>query len=824
MSEAPQTTEIPASDSGRSPRMDGAGGAGGAHPIRRIAVLGAGTMGSRIAAHCANAGFPVLLLDLAVEGEPNRLASRAVESLRKSKPPALADPVLAFSITPGNFASHLPRLKDCDWIIEAVSEQMEIKRKLVAQIAPHLHDKAIFTTNTSGLPVRAIAEALPEELRRRWFGTHFFNPPRYMRLLELVPTPETDAGAIATISDFARLHLGKTVVVAKDSPNFIANRLGVFTWLNTLRVMQEMNLTIEEVDALTGSPLGWPKTGTFRLADLIGIDVLVEVAKNLPAPAGKDGVRLPSSLPPFLEAMIQANRLGDKSGQGFYRKVKGSDREERQTLDLQSLEYRPAEKPSLPSLEIIKRIPSAGERIRALLAADPRKDRAAAFHRAILPGLWSYAADSIGEISDNIADIDCAMRAGFNWELGPFEMWDAAGVKNTVEQMRADRQPISGAVETLLASGFSSWYRDAGSERLDLSAKRYLPVGREPGMEILRSAKRSGGAVLTTPDVSLIDVADGIAAIEFHSKMNTIGHETAEFVLRVLDPEGEFVSAFQGFIIANDGVAFSAGANLMQLLLAAQDEEWDEIGLYIQAFQKTTQAIRFCPRPVVSAPFGLALGGGAEISLHSALCQAHIELYMGLVETGVGLIPAGGGTKQMLLRALDAAAKADRSGNTAGVEVCDAIRGTFEAIAMARVSTSALDARNMGLLAEKDGITMNRGRLAEDAKTQALRLASAGYAAPLPADRIPAPGESVLATLKAGIHGLRDAERISDHDVLVAGRLAHVLCGGELAAGTPVNEQYLLDLEREAFLSLCGEPKTQARIAHTLKTGKPLRN
>jgi 3-hydroxyacyl-CoA dehydrogenase len=792
------------------------------YPIRRVAVLGAGTMGSRIAAHIANAGFPALLLDVAQEGDRNRLAAQALEGLKKSKPAALATPEFAARITIGNFDDDLAKLRDCDWVIEAVAENLEIKHALLGRVVPHLRANAILTTNTSGLPVGAIAQALPQEVRRRFFGTHFFNPPRYMQLLEIIATPESDPAAIAAVARFAEIDLGKSVVAANDRPNFIANRIGAFAMLNTLRVMRQQGLTVEEVDALTGKPLGWPKTGTFRLADMVGLDVLGSVVRNFAANAKDE--RADVGLPGFLEQMLERKWFGDKTGQGFYKKQKGASGEDRLVLDVSTLEYRPAQKPKLPALDAAKPIEVLPERIRALLSGNPEKDKAAAFYWAILPELWLYAANRVGEISDSVADIDRAMRTGFNWELGPFEMWDAAGVQETSAQMKARGVALPPALEKLLTAGGEGWYWNGGAEVFDARTGAYVPVESPRAVVTLTRAKRSGGVVRENPGASLIDVGGGIGCIEFHTKMNALGGDIVSFVRENLSADSEAVRQFRGFVITNDAANFSAGANLVQLLLAAQDEEWDEIDSYIAAFQQMTQAIKFCPCPVVVAPFGLTLGGGAEVTLHGAARQPHLELYMGLVETGVGLIPAGGGCKEMTLRALEFATGASPAAARDSVELHHVMRTIFENIALAKVSTSAYEARDLRLLRPSDGITMNRDRVLHDAKERVLALAESGYKPPLPVTNMAAPGESVLAALKIGVYMLRQGEYATDHDVTVATHLAEVLCGGAITAGTPVSEQYLLDLEREHFLSLCGEKKTQERIGHTLKTGKPLRN
>ena len=793
--------------------------------IQRVAVLGAGTMGARIAAHIANAGFPVLLLDLAPEDASNRnvLAARSIDNLKKAKPPAFVDPAVARHITVGNFEDDLEKLQACDWVLEAVAENLEIKRALLNKIAPYLRENAIASTNTSGLPIGLIARDMPESFRRRWLGTHFFNPPRYMRLVELIVTPETDPQVTASVEKFAQVYLGKQVVHAHDTPNFIANRIGTFVMLNTFRTMLDQGLSIEETDALTGTAIGWPKTGTFRLADMVGIDVLVNVARNFAASSRDE--RADIEIPAVLEQIFERKWFGDKMGQGFYKKQRGANgKEERLVLDLSSLEYRPAERPKISALEMAKPNESVAARIRALLAADPDRDQAAKFYWQILPELWAYAANRIGEVADTVVDIDCAMKAGFNWELGPFEMWDAAGFGGTVEMMRRRGHTVPPVVERMVSAGAASWYRNEGGEFFDVASEKYRPVVEPSGTWSVARAKRAHGVVEKNPGASLIDLGDGIACIEFHSKMNTLGEDIVGFVQRALQPGSDATQNFKGFVICNDAANFSVGANLMQVLLAIQDEEWDELDRYVREFQAMTQAIRFCERPVIVAPFGMCLGGGAEVALHAAARQSHIELYMGLVETSVGLLPAGGGCKEMTLRAIEIANAVRKGHRSDSVEMHNALRTVFETIAMAKVSSSVVEAKTLHLMREADGITMNREQLLSDAKSEAAKLADAGYVSPLPRTNIPAPGDGVLANLKLGIHMMREAEFISDHDVKIARKLAHVLCGGVVTAGTQVSEQYFLNLEREEFLSLCGEPKTVERITSTLKTGKPLRN
>jgi 3-hydroxyacyl-CoA dehydrogenase len=794
-------------------------------PIRRVAVLGAGTMGARIAAHVANAGFPVVLLDMVPEGASNRsvLGHQALDSLKKAKPAAFVSPDVHASIHIGNFDDDLGLLKDCDWVIEAVAEKLVIKRALLQKIQPYLRADAIATTNTSGLPVAQIAEEMPADFRKRWFGTHFFNPPRYMRLVELITPADADVHAIASVARFAEFHLGKSIVPAHDTPNFIANRIGTFAMLNTFRLMSKMQLSIEEIDVLTGSVLGWPKTGTFRLSDMVGIDVLASVARNFANNVTDE--RPDVKLPPELDRMLERKWLGDKTGQGFYKKERAADGgEARLVLNLATLDYEATKRPKLAEIELTKNNDSTPERIRMLLAGDPVKDKAAAFYWQALPELWVYAAHRIGEIADTLVEIDRAMRAGFNWELGPFEMWDAAGVASVAERMKSQGVALPPALESLLAAGGTSWYRDGGREYFDPATRSYLPVEQSKGLVSLPSIKASRGVVAKNAGASLIDIGDGIACIEFHSKMNSLGDDIVRFILQTLKPDSEAIKKFEGFVIHSDAVNFSVGANLMQLLLAVQDEEWDDIDHSVRSFQSMTSAIKFCTRPVISAPFGLCLGGATEISMHAAGRQPHMELYMGLVETGVGLLPAGGGCKQMMLDAVEAASAVRTDIRGESVEVHETIKRAFETIALAKVSTSAVEAKTLRLLSDSDAITMNRERVLTDAKSEARRLADAGYTTPMPRTDIPAPGETVLATLKLGVHLMREGNYISDHDVKIARHVANVLCGGSVTAGTPVSEQYLLDLEREAFLSLCGECKTAERIGFTLKTGKPLRN
>ena len=807
--------------------------------INKVAVLGAGTMGARIAAHFANAGVPSYLLDIVppdADGPArNKIAAAGLDAAKKSKPAVFMEPSLASLVTVGNFEDDLKKLGEVDWIIEAVVENLEIKRALLRKVEAVRKPGTIVTTNTSGLPVAKIAEGFSNDFRMVWFGTHFFNPPRYMRLLELIPTADADKAAIDAIAHFCDVRLGKGVVVAKDTPNFIGNRVGTFSVLNVIRLMQEMGLTIEEVDALTGQAVGWPKSATFRTIDLVGLDILGHVVGNMTTNVHDE--RSDLRLPDFFSQMIQKKWLGDKTKGGFYKKAKVDGKEEeRLALDWKTLEYHPRQKPKFAALDMAKNIEDTGTRIRTLLGLDgsgPQKgDKAGAFLWAALSDLWTYCANRMPEISDSVVEIDRAMRLGFNWELGPFELWDAAGVEATVARMKKEGKPVAANVESLLAAGQKSWYVDdakspAGRRYWEVGTTSWSPVEVPPGVWSVTVAKKSNGVVKKNAGASLVDLGDGVGCIEFHSKMNSLGADIISLITQSLKPGGGGDN-FDAFVITNDATNFSVGANLMLLLMSVQEQEWDDVDLAIRQFQGMTQAIKFSPKPVVSAPFGLCLGGGTEISLHAAARQPHAELYTGLVEVGVGLLPGGGGCKEMLLRAVDTAASA--RGKISGealagsVEMMEAMKKAFETIATAKVATSAHEAHALGFLRNSDRITMNRERVLSDAKQRALELARAGYEPPLPRTDIPAPGENLLAALKMGVHLMRQGEFVTDYEVKLGGKIAEVLCGGNVTPGTPVSEQYILDLEREGFKSLCGEKKTQERIQFTLKTGKTLRN
>ncbi|MGA8344854.1 MAG: 3-hydroxyacyl-CoA dehydrogenase NAD-binding domain-containing protein, partial [Candidatus Sulfotelmatobacter sp.] len=760
--------------------------------INKVAILGAGTMGARIAAHFANAGVPSYLFDIVppdADGPArNKIAAAGLEAAKKSKPAAFMEPSLARLVTVGNFEDDIKKLADVDWIIEAVVENLDIKRALLRKVEAVRKPGTIVTTNTSGLPVGKIAEGFSDDFRWAWFGTHFFNPPRYMRLLEIIPTPEADRAAIEAVAHFCDVRLGKGVVIAKDTPNFIGNRIGTFSVLNVMRLMQEMGLTIEEVDALTGQAVGWPKSATFRTIDLVGLDILGHVVGNMTKNVHDE--RSDLRLPEFFGKMLEHKWLGDKTKGGFYKKAKGSagKEDERLALDWKTLEYHPRQKPKFPALDMAKNVEDTATRLRTLLGLDgsgPQKgDKAGAFLWAALSDLWTYSANRVPEISDSMVEIDRAMRLGFNWELGPFELWDAAGVEATVARMKKEGKPVPANVERLLASGQKSWYIDdpkspAGRKYWELGTESWESVQVPAGVWSVTVAKKSNGVVKKNSGASLVDLGDGVACIEFHSKMNSLGADIISLITQSLKPGGPGDN-FDAFVVTNDAPNFSVGANLMLLLMSVQEEEWDEVDLAIRQFQGMTQAIKFSPKPVVAAPFGLCLGGGTEISLHAAARQPHAELYAGLVEVGVGLLPGGGGCKEMLLRAVDSAAasrgKVSGEALAGSVEMMEAMKKSFEAIATAKVATSAHEARGLGFLRNSDSITMNRERVLSDAKARALEMVRSGYGPPQPRTDIPAPGENLLAALKMGVHLMRQGDFITDYEVKLGGKIAEVLC------------------------------------------------
>jgi 3-hydroxyacyl-CoA dehydrogenase len=803
--------------------------------IEKVAVLGAGTMGARIAAHLANAGIPCFLLDivpselnaeekrkgLALESPVvrNRIVLAGLEAARKSRPAAFFTPETARLVTPGNFDDNLAWCGEVGWIIEAVAENLEIKRNLFSRVEAVRKPGTIVTSNTSGLPIHLIAEGRSEDFQQHWAGTHFFNPPRYMKLVELIPGPKTRAEVLDSLDEICDLRLGKGVVVAKDTPNFIANRIGTYSLLNVLHQMQALDVTVEEVDACTGPAIGQPKSATFRTADIVGLDVLAHVVRNIYENIPEDESRAMYRVPGFVEEMMKRGWLGEKAGNGFYKRVKKDGDSEILTLDLQKMEYRPRQKAKFGSIEAGKAIEDTRERLRALLgpALDGKGgDKANRFLWACLSESCLYAARRLPEIANSIVDVDRAMRWGFAWELGPFEVWDAIGVERMAQALERDGKQMPPLVSQVIASPMKSFYESekGRTSYFDLATTSLKPVEMRAGIIILKSLKERTPVVQKNAGASLIDLGDGVVCCEFHSKMNSIGGDLVAMIHGGINRLG---SEFDAMVIANQAVNFSVGANLMLVLISAQEGEWDDIHLAVRQFQRVNAAIKYAPKPVVAAPQGMALGGGCEISLHAARIHAAAEAYIGLVETGVGLIPGGGGTKEMLIRANEHAAGGE------SLDLFHALKPVFENIAMAKVSTSGEEARSLGYLRPSDLIAMNRDRQVADAKQTALAMARTGYHPPARAE-IRVLGEEFLAGAKLAIHMMLRGEYITEYDAVIGRKLAYILAGGGITAPQTVSEQYVLDLEREAFVSLCGQRNTQQRIAHTLKTGKPLRN
>jgi 3-hydroxyacyl-CoA dehydrogenase len=755
--------------------------------ITSVAVLGAGVMGAQIAAHFANAGVPALLLDITAEA-----AEQGLKRARGLKPDPCFTPDTHKLIATASLDNGLARLKDADWILEAVVEQLDVKRELMARGDAVRRPGSIVSSNTSAISIAAIADGRSDDFRRHWLGTHFFNPPRYLHLLEVIPTADTDRAVLDAVTAFADRSLGKGVVVAKDSPGFIGNHLALYGVLRILASLEKGAYTIEEIDEITGPAIGRPKSATFRTLDLAGLDILAHVIRDLHQRLSDTDARAAFKLPALIEQMLAKGLVGEKAGQGFYRRVKGADGEsEILTIDRSTLEYAPKQQVRLPSIESARAINDVGERIKTLFGGN---DRVGRFLRETLAPTLVYVAQVTPSVAYSADDVDRVMRWGFGWELGPFETADAIGIERVIEVARE-------VSPELLAGGVPELW------------KHRTPAPRSE-LEILRSAKDQSRVVKKNAGASLVDIGDGVLAIEFHSKMNAIGSDTLQ-MLQAGVREAE--QNFAALVVGNDAPHFSAGANLMLLLLEAQEENWDDIDLIIRQFQQSTMGLRYAKVPVIVAPAGLALGGGCEICLHADRVQAAGETYMGLVEVGVGLIPAGAGTKEMVARAAEQMAP----GST---DFLPTIQRAFELIGFAKTSASGPDAQRLGYLRPVDAITMNRDRLMADAKARALQRVRDGYQPPAPRTAIPVGGDSVAATLKLGVHLAWRAGRISDHDALIGRKLATIMAGGDIPHPTTVSEQRLLDLEREVFLSLVAERKTQERIQHTLKTGKPLRN
>jgi 3-hydroxyacyl-CoA dehydrogenase len=813
-------------------------------PVKKAAVLGAGTMGAQITAHLANAGIPTLLLDIVpkdalepqstseAETRPsgrlqqperrvpqtdrNAVARTGYEAAKKAKPAAFFTADRASLVTIGNFEEDLPKLKDCDLIIEAVVENLEIKRSLYGKVEQHRKPGSVIASNTSGIPLKLLAEGRSDDFRAHFLGMHFFNPPRYMHLVELIPTASTKPEVSCSMAGFLDERLGKGVVVAKDRPNFIANRIGTYGALVTMRTMLDDGYSIEEVDKITGPAAGRPKTATFRTFDLVGLDVFAHVVKNLHENLPDDPEREMFVMPEFVTKMIERGLLGNKTKAGFYQRKKGEGgKREIWTLDTATLDYRAAQKVKLPSLDVAKNIEDTRERLKTVVWS---KDRVGGFLWKTISRTLTYTAEGIPEIADTVVEVDRAMRWGFNWELGPFEVWDAIGVEKSVAKLKEEGRPVPANVQAMLDAGFKSFYKQKDGQQFfyDFASEEYRPLADPPGTIILKSLKDRTGVIKKNSGASMIDLGDGVACLEFHSKMNSIGGDTLEMLrFAIAETEKNFV----GLVVGNQGVNFSVGANLMLMLMEAQDENWEELDMIGRYFQSSVMSLRYSPKPVVVAPFQMVFGGGCEMVLHADRVRASAETYIGLVEVGVGIIPAGCGTKEMLVRAMDSI-PADMK----DADPFPFVKRAFETIALAKVATSAEEARDFGFLREEDSISMNADRLIADAKKQVLALAAAGYVQPQQRTDILALGAPALATLKLGVHLMKRAGYISDHDALIGEKLARILTGGDLNHATRVSEQYLLDLEREAFLSLIGTRKTQDRIGHMLKTGKPLRN
>lgn len=794
--------------------------------IRKVAVLGSGVMGSAIAAHFANAGIPSLVLDIVPKdagkkeaagkkADPaarNAVAAAAVAALRKTSPAPLFHPDRLALIEVGNLEDDLPRLKEADWIIEVVKEDMAVKKIVLGNAAPHIGAQAIFSSNTSGLSLAEMSAVLSESLRPRFLGTHFFNPPRYMKLCELIPTADTDPEVLEFVADFARRRLGKGIVMGKDTPNFIANRIGVHAMMATVRVMQEMGLSIEEIDALTGPAIGRPKTATFQLADLVGLDTFLHVADNIYPAIPNDEAREIFRIPDYLRAMVAQGLLGRKSGGGFYKMQKKDGEKIFFTLDPATLQYREQQKAKFPELTAAKSVENLGERLRTLAWG---KGKAGQAIWKILAASFSYSAMRLGEICDQAVEIDRAVCWGFNWELGPFRTWEALGFRQTTERMRQEGLPLPAWVDALYAAGADTIYRTSGGvlESPTAAPGIFAAVPQDERIfdfDILRTA---GKEVRRNPGSSLIDLGDGVLGLEFHSKMNAIGQDTLNLIMTACT---EAENNWQALVVANGSENFSVGANLMMLLMEATEGNWEDIDLIVRAFQAATGRLEHCGVPVVVAPAGLTLGGGCEITMSGNAVRCAAETYIGLVEFGAGVIPAGGGCLRLYQRNL--AMLTDKT------DLQPAFRRTFETIGTAKVATSCQEAKDLGFLRPGDTWSMNRDHLAADAKDLALALARGNFVSPVADPAIPVMGTAGIALAESVLFNMKEAGYISEHDRRIGVALAEVLSGGTVPIGTTVAESHLLDLEREAFMRLIGERKTLERMEYILKTGKPLRN
>jgi 3-hydroxyacyl-CoA dehydrogenase len=797
--------------------------------IKKVAVLGSGVMGSRIACHFAGTGVQVLLLDMApkelTDAEKarglsldhnlvkNRIVNDSLSQAIKSNPSPVYTKDIVKRISTGNFTDNMKDIAGYDWIIEVVIERLDIKQQIFSEVEKYRKPGTLITSNTSGIPIRMMAEGRSEDFKKHFCGTHFFNPPRYLRLLEIIPTPFTDPAVIDFLMQYGDLHLGKTTVLAKDTPAFIANRIGVYGIMHIFRLVNKMGLTIDEVDALTGPLIGRPKSATFRTADVVGIDTLVKVAKGVAENCPQDEQKDVFNASPWLEKMVENKWLGDKTGQGFFKKLPTNAKGEKeiQVLNLSTLEYEPRKKPKFASVEAAKPIEDLKTRIKALNSG---MDKAGEFYRNFHYGLFAYISHRIPEISDDIYKVDDAMMAGFGWEIGAFETWDVLGVESTAKKMKEAGYAVAAWVEEMLAAGVKTFYKVENGKRLyyDLSSKAYKAP---PGAEAFIVMKNfENETVWKNAACRTYHLGDDVLGLEWYTKMGSIGGEVVEGIQKSIALAEE---KYRGLVVANDTPNFSAGANVGMIFMFAVEQEYDELDMAIRMFQNTTMRARYSSVPVVVAPHALTLGGACELSLHSDKVCAAAETYIGLVELGVGLIPGGGGTKEFVLRAADEMHEDEPETIT--------LKNRFLTIATAKVATSAAEAFDMGILRKgQDEIVLTQGRRIGEAKRTVIELSDSGYTTPLQRKDIKVLGRSALGALLAGINGMNRAGYATDHDAVVARKLAYVMCGGDLSEPTLVSEQYLLDLEREAFLSLCGEKKTLERIQSVLKSGKPVRN
>ncbi len=796
--------------------------------IEKAAVIGSGIMGSGIAAHLANAGVQVLLLDIVprelTEAEKskgltldspqvrNKISTENLKKAVKSKPALFYDKSFAERITVGNTEDDMPKIADVDWIVEVVPERLDIKKAVFDQVEKYRKPGTIVSSNTSGIPINLMAKGRSDDFRKNFLGTHFFNPVRYLRLLEIIPTKDTDPKLVDFFMEYGDKFLGKTTVLAKDTPAFIGNRIGVYGIMDIFHLVEQLDLTVEEVDKLTGPVIGRPKSATFRTADLVGLDTLAHVATGLYEGVPNDEAHDLFKLPEYVQKMLKNNMLGDKTGQGFYKKVKKDGKKEILALDLKTLEYRPKQKAKFATLEMTQNIDKVIDRYKVLVKG---KDKAGEFYRKTFSGLFAYASHRIPEIADHFYQIDDAMKAGFGWEYGPFQMWDAIGVQKAVEMMQNEGKTPAQWVSDMLDKGIKTFYtvKDGATYYYDIQTGDYQKI---PGQDdyIYLDNYRTTNTLWRNNDASIIDLGDGIIDIEFHSKMNTLGVGVIEAINRAINMAEE---KYDGLIIGNQGAQFSVGANLALVLMLAVEQEWDELFMAVKTFQETAMRVRYSSIPVVVAPHGMTFGGGCEITLHADKVVAAAETYIGLVEFGVGLIPAGGGTKELVLRTSDSLVKGD-------VEI-NRYMESFLTIAMAKVASSAHEAFDLGFLKKgRDVIVLNKDRQIATAKRHALQMAQDGYVKPVKRNDIKVLGQEILGTYLVGTDSMVAGKYISEHDKKIADKLAYVMSGGDLSGPGKVTEDYLIELEREAFLSLLGERKTLERIEHMLKTGKPLRN